>query len=125
VFVADADNNRIQRFDKTGSYELSFGQRQNPSYTLIHNELLTPVGICLDEDKNEIYVTDDNRRVLVFDTNGNFLRNWQDHILGGRGLAINPIDTDSIFVVNTSFSSVEVYNTKGYKNLGGTARKRL
>ena len=115
VFVADADNNRIQRFDKYGSYQLSFGRGQNPSYTLIHNELLTPVGICLDEDKNEIYVTDDHRRVLVFDTNGNFLRNWQDHILGGRGLAINPIDINSIFVVNTSLSSIEVYDTKGYK----------
>lgn len=115
VFVADANNNRIQKFDEKGQFELTIGEPRMPSFAIVDDELLTPVGIFVDNDRDEIYATDDHRRVLVFDLNGNFIRNWQDSNLGGRGIVMDPINKDSIFVANYSLSCIEVYDLKGNK----------
>lgn len=115
VFVADANNNRIQKFEERGQFELTIGEPRMSSFAVVDDELHTPVGIFVDNDRDEIYATDDYRRVLVFDTNGNFVRNWQDPNLGGRGIAMDPIGNDSIFVANHSSSCIEVYDLKGNK----------
>ena len=63
IFIADAYNNRIQKFDITKNFIKSFGD----------DFLKEPSGLHISQ-KNEIFVIDKgNNRVVCFDENGNFL----------------------------------------------------
>lgn len=72
LYVVDAGNNRVQKFDSQGKFILKFGKKGTyagelsaPSDIAFHNGLL--------------YVTDtDNRRIAVFDVFGNFIANILD-----------------------------------------------
>ncbi|GBF49195.1 NHL repeat protein [Leptospira ryugenii] len=62
-YVSDSGNNRIQKFNSRGEFEISFGQD-------VRFALKNPAGLSFY--KNQIYVADkDNKRILIFDTDGN------------------------------------------------------
>lgn len=64
-YVSDSGNNRIQKFNSSGQFEIQFFGNE---LQLLKN----PAGIFYF--KNQIYVVDkDNVRILVFDTDGNVL----------------------------------------------------
>jgi len=69
LFIAEAENQRILRFDMNGQPVQSFGD-----YDWGAGSLEQPVAICIS-DKNEIFVADKARQAVVrFDYYGNFLQ---------------------------------------------------
>lgn len=71
VYVADRDNNRMQKFTSTGQFILSWGG-------FGHNEgkFFKPVGVAVDSNF-DVYVVDSlNNRVQKFDPNGKFIKAW-------------------------------------------------
>jgi uncharacterized protein (TIGR03663 family) len=80
IFVADTWNHRIQKFDATGRFVaqwgayISLGDAAAASDPAINTKFWGPRGIALDANGN-VYVTDTgNKRVLIFDGNGKYLR---------------------------------------------------
>ncbi len=69
VFVADAVNNRVQRFSAAGAFLSKFGSAGSAA-----GQLSTPTGIAIDQGDGSIYVYDQgNRRVAKYDAAGGFL----------------------------------------------------
>ena len=74
LFVADADNHRVQIFDHTGTFVSQFGGEGNGT-----GQFDNPVGITIHS--TTLFVTDrDNHRVQVFDNAGNYVAQF-----GGEG----------------------------------------
>ncbi len=69
VYVADAGNNRIQKFTAGGSFSLAFGSAGAGS-----GELNGPRGVAVDPSSGEVYVADTgNNRVQKFDSTGSYI----------------------------------------------------
>ncbi|MEM6319282.1 MAG: 3-coathanger stack domain-containing protein [Bacteroidota bacterium] len=69
VYVSDANNNNIQKFDKEGNFLLQWGGSGTAE-----GQFDTPYYMAIDENGN-IWVTDsNNNRVQQFDANGNFIK---------------------------------------------------
>ena len=66
LYVADYRNDRIQKFDVSGKYLHQFGSRGSDN-----GQLNSPVGITTHNDK-VIITEDSNKRISVFQTNGQF-----------------------------------------------------
>jgi len=89
VYVADAGNDRMQKFDADGGFlakwgtpcRLSDGSRcADPDGSgpleVGDGQFSRPSGVAVDQDGN-VYVADDgNNRVQKFDASGNFLSKW-------------------------------------------------
>ncbi|MEO8285531.1 MAG: DUF2298 domain-containing protein [Chloroflexota bacterium] len=80
VYVADTWNHRIQKFDKDGKFITKWGTFINladpgaESDADKDNKFFGPRGVAIGPDGN-IYTTDTgNKRVLIFDPNGKFVR---------------------------------------------------
>ena len=72
LYVVDAGNNRVQKFNLSGQFILQFGVKGNRD-----GELESPTDIAFAEGL--VYVTDTgNKRVSVFDVYGNFVRQIYD-----------------------------------------------
>jgi DNA-binding beta-propeller fold protein YncE len=70
IWVADAYNNRIQVFDKTGAFLQEMGKDQ---------KMNAATGIFVSND--EVFITDfENDRVLIFDFDGNFKQELSEGI---------------------------------------------
>ena len=119
IYVADTWNHRIQKFDAQGKYLTSWGS---------YGEYLVgdargngvfygPRGIAVGPDE-ELFVTDTgNKRVQVFDTEGNFLREF-----GGAGSApgqlnepvgIEVSSTGEVYVADTWNERVQTFTAAG------------
>jgi hypothetical protein len=74
IYVADGYGNaRIAKFDRNGKFIRSWGQRGSAT-----GQFNTPHGIVIDTQGN-VYVADQgNRRIQVFDGDGNFKTQFQD-----------------------------------------------
>jgi DNA-binding beta-propeller fold protein YncE len=67
VYVTDADNNRVRKFDSYGRYLTQLGSKGSGP-----GQFLGPFGIALDSSDN-VYVTDSgNNRVEKFTSNGTY-----------------------------------------------------
>jgi sugar lactone lactonase YvrE len=80
VYVADTWNHRIQKFDNNGKFLakwgsfLSLADPSAPNDAEANNKLYGPRGTAIGPDGN-LYVTDTgNKRVVVYDTSGKFVR---------------------------------------------------
>ncbi len=80
IYVADTWNHRIQKFDPNGRFLLKWGEFINFGDPNAANDpnrnvkFFGPRGIAIGPDGN-VYVTDTgNKRVVVFDPNGKFIR---------------------------------------------------
>jgi len=72
IFVSDGYvNSRVVKYDKDGAWVKAWGKRGAAP-----GEFHTPHSIVADA-KGNVYVGDrENRRIQVFDSNGNFLKQW-------------------------------------------------
>jgi DNA-binding beta-propeller fold protein YncE len=77
IYVSDGYGNpRVVKYSSSGRYLLEWGRRGSGP-----GEFQLPHNVAVDA-KGKVYVTDrDNRRVEVFDANGEFLTQWPD--IGG------------------------------------------
>lgn len=87
VFILDAGNNRIMKYDKTGKFLQQIGSvGQGPG------ELLSPINFDIDEE-GTIYVWDaGNGRIEIFGKNGAYIRSFKIPFSGEResGMAVGP-----------------------------------
>jgi hypothetical protein len=122
VYVGDAQNSRIQKFDSSGNFLRLWGQdvigtglpgdtgtgfeictvaancKKAASSTGLGGEMTGGQGLAIDASNN-VYVADgfNSERVQKFDSNGNFLRLWGKDVIG-TGL---PGDTGTGFEICT------------------------
>jgi DNA-binding beta-propeller fold protein YncE len=87
-FISDGYiNSRVAKFDKNGAWVKSFGSPNSaPGISTTPGQLNTPHSIAADA-KGNIYVADrGNRRIQVFDHDGNFARQIQINVPAPPGL---------------------------------------
>ena len=88
VYVADTWGYRIEKFDKDGKFLLKWGEGQDVSKDpakaqQFPTSFYGPRGVAFDKSAGELYVTDTgNKRVVVYDKNGQFKRQFGS---GGKG----------------------------------------
>jgi sugar lactone lactonase YvrE len=104
VYVADTNNNRIQKFDSSGNWERAWGKNVNGGGVFgictvaascragitggLGGEMYDPAGVAVDAAGN-VYVADlTNNRIQKFDSSGNFLRAWGRGVNGGTAFGI-------------------------------------
>jgi tripartite motif-containing protein 71 len=101
VYVADSTNNRIQKFDSSGTFDRTWGKDVNASVpgnlctaasgntcqsgsatTALGGEMNTPAGVGTDPSGN-VYVADAlNNRIQKFNSSGGFDRAWGVNVNG-------------------------------------------
>ena len=74
LYVVDSCNDRVQKFDIIGNYLLQFGSKGSSA-----GQLNYPHGIAIHNDK--VYIVDSNKRVSVFQTNGQFYNTFGSDVL--------------------------------------------
>jgi sugar lactone lactonase YvrE len=131
-FVADTQNERIEKFDIQGKWLLAFGSKGSGDgqFAPISPEAkgTGPGGLAVDKAGN-VYVADTwNHRIQKFDPSGKFLAAWGSFLnlsdpnsanepdknarfYGPRGVASGP--DDSIYVTDTGNKRVLVFDTNG------------
>jgi len=91
IHVVDRDNHRIQRFDRTGTFQRSWGGRG-----AFPGLLASPSSIDIENDR--VHVSEElNHRVSVFDLDGRFLYQWGMHAVvprQGEGRIHYPMSVD-------------------------------
>jgi hypothetical protein len=121
LFVVDASNHRVQRFDTEGNFVLMWGRNGGDGTPGSgEGEFDGPSGLALD-DAGNVYVTDENNhRVQKFRPDGTFLGQW-----GSEGVAPGQFDGPSgiargrqgssevIYVVDHSNHRVQEFSTLG------------
>lgn len=96
LWVADAYNNRLQKFTKEGKHLLTVGEDQNMN---------AATGIFISED--QVFSTDfENDRVLVFDLKGTFVQELKQEINKPTDMLIKD---SKLYVANYKSSSVSIY----------------
>lgn len=107
VFILDAGNNRIMKYDKKGKFLQQIGRvGQGPG------ELLDPINFDID-DEGTIYVWNyGNSRIEIFDGNGNYIHSFKILFPTARwaGMAVGP--AGSIYLNLPSSGSLIVVFTK-------------
>lgn len=121
VFVSDGyGNSRVVKYDKDGDWIKAWGKRGTAP-----GEFNTPHSIAVDA-KGNVYVADrGNRRIQVFDTNGNFRKQWT-HVGAPWALCITPAPHQALYSSDSVPGRIYKLDLNG-KILGvfGKAGKRL
>ena len=69
IYVTDSQNNRVQKFDSDGDFEIKFGSSDDND----QDYLGSPVSIAIQKSTRDIYVTDTvTDSISVFDSSGSF-----------------------------------------------------
>ena len=112
IYVADHDNDRIQKFDGSGTFILKWGSQGTGN-----GQFQKPYGIAIDS-LNNVYVVDkDNDRIQKFDSNGNFLLKWGTTGTGDgqfkhpQGIAIS--GAGNIYVADLDNDRVQKFDSNG------------
>ncbi|MBR6090148.1 MAG: glycosyltransferase family 39 protein [Anaerolineaceae bacterium] len=112
VYVLDSGNNRVQFFDKTGTY---LGQ-WNSANGIRFSE---PWGIAIDS-KGNVYIADTwNNRIVKTDAEGSFITEWRANdpsnpggsFYGPRAIAIRSDNT--VYVCDTGYKRIMIYDENG------------
>lgn len=112
VYVVDANNNRIQKFDSSGLYLGQFGMKGTGD-----GDFNEPIGITLDRN-DIIYIADgQNNRIQKFDRDMRFVGKWGEagtgdgQFSGPYGLAA---DYDgNIYVTEIENNRIQKFDTSG------------
>lgn len=112
VFVADADNSSIQKFDSNGKFLFMWGTQGSGD-----GQLKQPSGIAIDTQGN-VYVTDIvNNRIEKFDPNGNFVAKWGSAGSGGgqfktpTGIALD--SHNNMYIADSGNQRIEKLDSNG------------
>ncbi|MGB8024915.1 MAG: SMP-30/gluconolactonase/LRE family protein [Nitrososphaeraceae archaeon] len=101
LYVVDAGNDRIQKFDSNGNYITKWGTTGSGD-----GQLSRPIGMAIDSSGN-IYVCDSsNNRIQKFDSNGNYITKWS--VGSPAGIAID--QNGKAYVINQNTGGVEIYS---------------
>jgi len=88
VWISANGDGMVQKYTYEGKLLLQIGQKgvfdtadggkKGPGANIGHDRLNKPAGIACDPENADVYFADGygNRRVVVFDTHGKFLRQW-------------------------------------------------
>jgi DNA-binding beta-propeller fold protein YncE/signal transduction histidine kinase len=109
IYVVDAGNYRIQKFDNNGNYLSQFG-----SYGSGDGQFISPTDIAINPDGNLFVIDPANNRIQVFSPNGDYLNQFPT---GAPGITLD-IDKNNFayvvgvpgspFVVKVNLTSGEV-----------------
>jgi tripartite motif-containing protein 71 len=112
VYIADQNNDRIQKFSKDGTFITAWGEQGEGNGQFLHTH-----GIDLDSDGN-VYVSDrDQPSIQKFSSDGTFINKW-----GSEGTAdgqfIQPWDVsvsqdDRIFVPDYGNDRIQIFSKDG------------
>ncbi len=113
IYVADAGNHRIQKFDAQGRFLAAWGGPGRET-----GRFDRPTGLAIDRARKWIYVTDtDNGRVQKLDLEGRFLLAWgepgtrTEQLYRPKGIAVDP--RGDLYVVDTNNHRVKKYTSEG------------
>ncbi|OLS15867.1 MAG: NHL repeat-containing protein [Promethearchaeota archaeon CR_4] len=116
LYVADAGNNRVQVFDRVGTYQYTIGS----GYGSDNAHFYGPSGVAVNTT-GHLYVMDtDNQRVQVFDSTGTYLYtigtpqvigNDNDHFHTPLGVTVN--NTGHVYIADTENNRVQVFDRAG------------
>ena len=78
VWVGTHMHHRVMKFTREGKLVMTIGQYDKNAGSNDTTLLGGPSGIWVDPKTNEVFISDGyrNRRVVVFDANGKYLRHW-------------------------------------------------
>jgi DNA-binding beta-propeller fold protein YncE len=137
IWVAGNDDGIIQKYSHEGDMLLQIGVRghfdsaedtlEGSPLNSSHEQLFLPSAVVADPDNGDIYVADGygNRRIAVFDKNGNFLRQWgrqatQEEIENGEGGAFAKVihciamsNEGLLYVCDRQGDRVQVFDKMG------------
>ena len=112
IYVADANNNRIQKFDNSQTYVTQWGSTGTGS-----GQFSSPSGVAVDSSGN-VYVTDyENNRVEKFSSSGSYISKFgsagagNGEFNGPTGIAIDYLD--NIFITDTANNRVQEFDGNG------------
>jgi RHS repeat-associated protein len=113
VWVADGNNNRIQKFTATGTEPVAYGNEGTGNGQFKH-----PDGIAVNQTTGKVYVSDtNNNRVEEFDLEGKYLAKWGTAGTGNgqfktpTNIAIDA--TGNVYVADTANNRVQEFNSEG------------
>ena len=100
VYVADTDNNRIQKFDSIGTYITQWSSSLN-----------SPRGIATDSSGN-VYVADtNNNRIQKFSSSGTYLTEWVYSFNIPQGIATD--SSGNVYVADRNNHVIKKFNSNG------------
>jgi predicted membrane-bound mannosyltransferase/DNA-binding beta-propeller fold protein YncE len=120
VFVADANNHRIQHFGADGVFLNEWGAFSDPGSGLEGGTFNEPWGVAVSPDGRFVYVADTwNHRIQKFTISGIFLTTWgnfgQDDqpysMWGPRDLLVD--NDGNVLVMDTGNKRIKVYDAEG------------
>ncbi|HSJ41588.1 MAG TPA: hypothetical protein VK955_11100, partial [Xanthobacteraceae bacterium] len=78
VWIGSYNRHRVMKFTRDGKRLLTLGEYEKTGGSADTHLLGGPSGIWVDPKTNEVFISDGyrNRRVIVFDINGKYLRHW-------------------------------------------------
>ena len=78
VWIGSFNRHRVMKFSRDGKHLLTIGEYEKTNGSADTHLLGGPSGIWVDPASNEVFISDGyrNRRVIVFDVNGKYLRHW-------------------------------------------------
>ncbi len=105
VFVADAHNDRIQKFRSDGTFVTQWGSNGSGD-----GQFSFPVGVAVDGSGN-VYVADtNNERIQKFTNTGTFLTKWGSGPEPG-GVAVDA--SGNVFVAESNGSRIDKFTNTG------------
>ncbi len=110
VYVADSENDRIQKFTSDGEFVTRWGRKGSED-----GDFDFPCGVAVDRD-GFVYVTDvQNNRVQKFTSDGQFVTKWGDS--GGEALnhpcGIATSDEGYVYVADTENHTIKKFAEDG------------
>jgi signal transduction histidine kinase/sugar lactone lactonase YvrE len=112
VFIADKDNNRIQKFDSNGNYLAEFGTLGSGD-----GQFDNPLTLAIDSSDNIFVVDAANYRVQKFDSSFNFLTKWGSFGSGDsqfdymQGITID--STGNVYVADGANNNIQKFDNDG------------
>jgi DNA-binding beta-propeller fold protein YncE len=120
IYVADSRNHRIQKFDASGKFVLSWGSFGSlDANTAVQGTFNEPWGVAVAPD-GSVYVADTwNHRVQKFDANGTFITMWgkfgqaetPDAFWGPRAVAVDK--QGHVYVADTGNKRIAIFDANG------------
>ncbi len=105
VYVADMQNNRIQKFDSIGNFITKWGTQGTGN-----GQFQYPTLIAVDKN-GSVYVTEGNtRRIQKFSTDGNFITQWDAGSVPS-GIAVD--SNCNVYVVEWILDRIQKFDSSG------------